>query len=55
MKPKWPSQLREYVPKLKIVYKYDILIKKLKFFFMYSSVYYPYRLNGKKSLIFAIF
>ena len=40
MKPKWPSQLREYVPKLKNLCKFDILTKKqfLLLFFRILSV-----------------
>ena len=54
MKPKWPSQLREYVPKLKNHCKFDILTKN-QVFLLYSSVYYRYRLNRKESLNFALF
>ena len=54
MKPKWPSQLREYVPKLKNLCKFEILTNK-KVFLLYSSVYYRYRLNRKKSLQFTLF
>ena len=54
IEPKWPSQLREFIPKLKNHCKFDILTKK-QVFLLYSSVYYRYRLNRKESLNFALF
>ena len=38
MKPKWPSQLREYVPKLKNLCKFDILTKISSFFSLFFRI-----------------